>query len=363
MEGFTTGNPGIRSVGPLAFGPQGILFVADNVSRTITALDVADTDVAGAHRPLDVDQLDTRLAAWLGCPREDVLIRDLAVHPVSENVYLSVMRGSGAAAVPVLVKITADGALSDVPLESIGFSQIAIPNGPPADATRTEWRRVQGNREGDPLERDGVKLRVARDPVGTLTVTDLAYVDGELLVAGASNEEFSSAFRRIPFPFQDAVATTTLEIYHVSHGQFETASPIRTFVPVAGNSDIVAAYMCTPVVHFSLKDAAPGTHVKGRTVAELGAWNSPLDIVAYQRDGEEYVLVSNAGLPLYKIATKDIQAQQPMTEGKEPGGVPRQALPQQGVGQMARLNGSYVLMLEQDDEGNTSLKSYATASL
>ena len=184
-----------------------------------------------------------------------------------------------------------------------------------------------------------------------------------LLVAGASNEEFSSALRRFPFPFEGNAQSNSLEIYHVSHSKYETASPIRTFVPYGGNDYLVASYTCTPVVHFSLKDLKPGTQVKGRTVAELGAGNTPLDMVSYERDGEEYLLVSNARHPLMKIACKDIDRQESLTQPKEPVGVPRETLPQQGVGRMANLNASYVLMMQQDDGGNVHLHSYSTAKL
>lgn len=40
------------------------------------------------------------------------------------------------------------------------------------------------------------------------SITDLAFADGRVLVAGLSNEEFSSTLRAIPFPFQNAVAGT-----------------------------------------------------------------------------------------------------------------------------------------------------------
>ena len=62
----------------------------------------------------------------------------------------------------------------------------------------------------------------------------MAYVDGTLVVAGMSNEEFSSTLRRIPFPFTGEVSDNNLEIFHVSHGKWETAAPIRTFVPYDG---------------------------------------------------------------------------------------------------------------------------------
>ncbi|MGE0393222.1 MAG: hypothetical protein AB7I25_10310, partial [Vicinamibacterales bacterium] len=94
----------LTSIGPIAFSPSGILFAADNVAATITAFDLTGdtTPVAGSYA---IENLDAKLASWLGCPREDVFIRDLAVHPVSKRLYLSVMRGTGAAGTPVLVAV------------------------------------------------------------------------------------------------------------------------------------------------------------------------------------------------------------------------------------------------------------------
>jgi hypothetical protein len=339
--GLTIGNPAIKSVGPITFGPDGILFVADNANATILAIDVGDADTVTEAQPLDMDQLDTRLAAYLGCAREDVVIRDMAVDPRSQEVYFSIMRGSGTAALPLLVKLALDGTLHEVPLEQVPFLQTAIENAPAENDER----------------------RAGRDPLRTVTVTDMAYVDGMLLVAGASNEEFSSALRRIPFPFKGEMQSNSLEIFHVSHGRYETASPIRTFMPYRGNTSIVASYTCTPVVHFSLQDVRSGSQVKGRTVAELGAGNTPIDILSYERDGEEYILVSNARHPLMKIATRDIDRQQGLTEPQGPVGVPRDVMPQQGVSRMANLNHSYVLMMQKDEPGNINLKSYSTASL
>lgn len=363
--GLAVGKPGLKSVGPLAFGPDGILFVADNVAATIFAIDVGDSDSASETRRIDIDNLDTRLAAYLGCSREDVSIRDMAVHPSSENVYLSVMRGSGEAAIPLLVKIGADGALSEVPLEDVAFSQTVIQNPPTADDERMESRVVRSDdREGEEREMpSGHRLRIARAPLRTATVTDMAYVEGILLVAGASNEEFSSTLRRIPFPFKGEALSNSLEIFHVSHGRYETAAPIRTFLAYGGNTSVVASYTCTPVVHFALSDIQSGTQIKGRTVADLGAGNTPIDIVAYKRDGEEYLLVSNTRHPLIRIACKDIDQQEPLTEPKQPVGVPRDALPHQGVSRMANLNGSYVLMMQQDEAANVHLRSYSSASL
>jgi hypothetical protein len=362
--GMKVGKPGIRSVGPLAFGPEGVLFVADNAGAKIFAIGTGEAAEAGKPHALNVDKLDTRLAAFLGCSREDVFIKDMAVHPMSQNVYLSVMRGSGDAAIPVLVKIGADGVLSDVRLDSVPFSETVIADAPAPEDARVEVRLVQGNREGEEIQtRTGVKLRISRDKLRTVTVTDMAYVGGVLLVAGASNEEFSSSFRRIPFPFGGKAQTNSLEIFHVSHGKYETASPVRTFVPYGGNASVLASYTCTPVVQFSLKDAKPGAQVKGKTIAELGAGNTPLDMVAFKRDGQEYLLVSNARHALMKLACKDLERQAPLTQPNEPTGAPRQELPHKGVSRMANLNGSYVLMMQMDNAGQINLRSYSTASL
>ena len=47
--GLEVGTPGIKSVGPLAFGPDEILFVGDNVGAAIFAIDVADTGTGNGH--------------------------------------------------------------------------------------------------------------------------------------------------------------------------------------------------------------------------------------------------------------------------------------------------------------------------
>jgi len=361
--GLETGTPEIKSVGPLTFGPDGILFVSDNLGATIFAIAVVDADEANGQSEINIENLDTRLAAYLGCSKGDVFIRDMAVHPSSADVYLSVMRGSGETALPVLIKVGTDGTLSEVALDGVPFSQTSIEDAPAEDDARVEVRLVQGNREGEMMERGDDRFRISRDTLRTVTVTDMAYVEDVLLVAGASNEEFSSTFRRIPFPFNGNSLTNSLEIFHVSHGKYETASPIRTFVPYGGNTSVLASYTCTPIVHFSLGDLKSGTQAKGKTVAELGSRNTPLDMLSYVRDGEEYLLVSNARHPLMKLACKDLDRQGPLTQPDEPVGAPRQELPHQGVGRMANLNGSHVLMMQEDDAGNIHLRSYDIAAL
>jgi hypothetical protein len=169
--------------------------------------------------------------------------------------------------------------------------------------------------------------------------------------------------RRIPFPFRDEATANNLEIFHVSHGQWETAAPIRTFVPYEGGRSIIASYTCTPVVHFPLADLEPGTKTVGRTVAELGAMNQPLDMVSFLQDGEEHVLIANSAHGLVKIACRDIDTQEPLTQPKQPVGVPRRTEDLAGVIRLGNLNGGHVLALQRDDEGHQHLRSLKTASL
>jgi hypothetical protein len=287
----------------------------------------------------------------------------MAVHPVSQTVYLSVLRGRGNAAQPVLVRVSADGQIGEVPLANVAFAQAALEDAPAQDDERNDVSLDRSAQDAVDREYNGVKFSMATMRLRASTITDLAWVDGTLLVAGASNEEFSSTLRRIPFPFTGDTESNSLEIFHVSHGKYETASPIRTFVPFDGNTSVLASYTCTPLVHFSLTDLQPGALVKGRTVAELGPINQPLDIVAYTNAGQEYLLVSNTRHPLLKIPVAPIAAQPALHEPTEPVGVPREELDHQGVSLLANLGASHVVMLQRDGGDVLSLHSYPTASL
>ncbi len=366
-HGLRVGSAEIHTAGPITFGPDGILFLADNLSATVFAVDIADRpadpgslDPAGG--PFDLADVDVRVASYLGCEPADVLIRDLAVHPLSHQVYLSVQRGRGDAGRAVLLRIDhVDGSILDVPLVDLPVARTVIADAPAEDDERQEITLPLGD-EGEEMEVRGHKIRILRSPIRTATVTDMAYVDGSLLVAGLSNEEFSSKLRRIPFPFTDDVTSTSLEIFHVSHGRWETA-PIRTFVPYDDGRGVLASYTCTPVVHFQLADLKPGTKTIGRTVADLGAMNQPLDMISFVQNGDEYLLVANSSHGLLKIACRDIDAQPALTEPTEPIGVPREVEDLQGITRLANLGESYVLALQTDEQGRQHLRSLKTDSL
>jgi len=359
-HGLAVGTPRLRSAGPIAFGPQGILFVADSRAAAIHAVAL---DLPMSEGPVDVDRIDERLAAWLGTPVADVDIRGMAVHPGTHAVVLSVQRGRGDAAAPVLVHVAAGGALSEVSLQDVPFATARIDDAPAEDDERQDVRVLRDDESGNAqYDARGTILQLMREPLRTITVTDIAFVDGTVVVVGASNEEFTSTLRQIPFPFQGTGSSSSLEIFHVSHGKWETHSPIRTLVAFDDDLSVLASYTCTPVVRFSLRDLRGERSARGHTVAELGAMNTPLGMVAYRRNGEEYLLVSNSRHELYRLRRRDLDAQEALTTPKQPLGAPREALPHQGVGRMALLDEETVLMLQRID-GHLDLHSYSTASL
>ena len=147
----------------------------------------------------------------------------------------------------------------------------------------------------------------------------MAFVDGKLYVAGLSNEEFSSKLRSVSYPFNTVDGGTSVEIYHGNHGQFETRSPVYTFVPykVKGETNLIAGYLCTPLVKFPVTGLRPGGKVMGTTIAELGNRNRPLDMIVYKKDGKEFLLMSNNSRGVMKISTDGFADAESITKPRD----------------------------------------------
>src|ERR1700722_14742203 len=103
------GKPDLKSAGPLTFGPEGILFVGDTKGAALFAIDTGDRAQVAEKRSVQVKDLAGKVAGMLGTDARQIQINDLAVNPRSGNVYLSVARGRGPDAIPVIVRINADG--------------------------------------------------------------------------------------------------------------------------------------------------------------------------------------------------------------------------------------------------------------
>ena len=360
------------SAGPVLFAPDvsadgtAVLFAADVARAAIVAFELpSETPVADGSE-VRVEQLGTKLAALLGVEREDAVIRGIAVHPVSHAVYLSVARGRGPEAGPVIVRAGTDGELDIVDLDDLAATSFELDDAPDADDERLDhW--LDGSDPGSqPREIHGVTLNIAQVPVQRSTITDLAWVDGTVFVAGLSNDEFSSRLRQVPYPFDGSATETSVEIFHVDHGKYETQSPIRALTAFDGGASVLATYTCTPVVQFTVDQLRGDGLVRGRTVAELGPMNQPFSIVSYDRDGEEFLLVSNTRHPLLKIPAASIAGQEPLdTPLNEPGasrGIPREELDHPGITWMAGLDRGSVVVV-QHDGSDTHLRTLRAADL
>ena len=100
------GKPDLKSAGPLTFGPEGILFVGDTKGAALFAIDTGDRAAGGREAAGRRSRTwPARSPAMLGTDAKQVQINDLAVNPRSGNVYLSVSRGRGPDAIPVIVRI------------------------------------------------------------------------------------------------------------------------------------------------------------------------------------------------------------------------------------------------------------------
>ena len=154
----------------------------------------------------------------------------------------------------------------------------------------------------DAKDRRGESLRVA-------SISDMGYADGKVMVSGLSNQEFGSTFRSIPFPFTNVQDQASLEIYHAAHGKYETMAPIKTFTTteIKGKKYLLASYTCTPLVLFPMDELKAGKHVKGRTVAEMGSGNSPIDMVMLKKGNDSFLLMANTSRPVFKVKYKTIQ--------------------------------------------------------
>ncbi|HEY4029907.1 MAG TPA: hypothetical protein VGM25_06155 [Caulobacteraceae bacterium] len=278
--GITSGvGPQLHSIDRLAFAPDGRLVVADNQGAMLYALDLErPADAPGVQ---GVEGLDRKVAAMMAADR--VAFTDMVVDPRSGQAYVAAIRASGESG---LFRVNGAGEIKPVPLSGVRYSAVTLPNVRPL---------VPGYRS--PRED---------------TVTSMAFDGGRLYVAGLSNEEFSSKLRAVPYPFRGAGAGTSVEVYHTSHGELETRSPIYTLMPMrfGDSAEMLAAYICTPLVRLKETDLTDGAEVRGTNIAEMGRHNRPLTMIRYVKDGQDFVLMSNTRRGLLRLPTSAILSAQ-----------------------------------------------------
>ncbi|MEO1043354.1 MAG: hypothetical protein AAFX52_13815 [Pseudomonadota bacterium] len=339
----------------LEFGLDDTLFIADSVQGKIFAYDLPDVGVASrSDDPFNVLDLENIVEDVLRYDRGTLTYNDLAVHPVTRDAYITVSFEHRGKPNWALVSVTPDGMAQKIDLSKIPSSTMEIEDS--ADDSVSFWRDI---------------------PAPTLTVTDMDFYDGELFVSGISTGEFASTLRRIPFPFESSSSSSSIEIFHAAHGQNETRAPIRALsvVDIDGTPTVVAAYTCTPLVTIPVAELEDGANVTGKTIAELGYGNTPLDIVSFAAADMEgnvgaYVLVVNREMDADLITMENLKAaaesdgiSQPIPYLGATVGVPTTPLPLAGVVHATDQNNQFLLTMRRNlDTGAMELVSFRKAA-
>ncbi|QHN02634.1 hypothetical protein FTO74_04055 [Granulicella sp. WH15] len=277
----------LQYAGALTFSPDGVLFVGDNISGAVFAYQMSEGAASTKAAALDIEGVDDRIATLLKTPKSSVHINGMAVHPTSHDVYLSVSFGAGS---PALVKVSPSGVLTQVNLAHAKPTSWVISDAPTSDE---HFRDRAGDLPLPTAARDHLK---AMTPMRSMTIVDMKFHNGELFVAGISNEEFSSTLRRVSYPFDGHSSSTAVRIYHVAHERYETRAPIRAmaFATIDGQDTLIAAYTCSPLVLIPTADLKDGAKVTGRTVGDMGN-GQPLSLVSVSFHGEPSLFVTNVG--------------------------------------------------------------------
>ena len=299
----------IETLGALEFSPDGVLFAGDNVSGAIHAFDLNEESRTKEKFEINVYNIDAQVAAVLGTSQGNVQINDLAVHPKSGEVYLSVTRGHGIDALPALLKVNAENQIIAVNLTSVKTTSQKLNKLPDG----SQQFVVRGTM-APPTSKEIAK---SKRPMRMLSILDMEYHEGELFVAGISNEDFCSVLRRMPYPFNGKESISNIEMFHIAHDQYETRAPIRSMLVknIDGKDQLIAAYTCSPLVLIPLNELKDGAKVKARTLGDMGN-GQPIDMVAFNMQGNEMLFVTNnsrmpqviplSGLNNAKVVTEKI---------------------------------------------------------
>ena len=254
----------MKFAGALALSPDGILFVGDNHSGAIYAIEIPAKKSATPTAPSSIRNIDAKIAEILGVRAGAVEINDMAVHPASNEIYISVTRVESFASQPAIIKVSPHQEISLLDLSSLSIQKQVLTQVPTSNTTF----QVRGSGPMSPLPRDTAKGAVA---IRSLAIMDLEYYDGELFVAGVAYDNFQSSLRRISYPFDGTQSVATVNMYHIAHDQYESRAPIRAMSvqEVDGKPQLVAAYTCSPVVLVPLEDIKDGAKISASTIIDM----------------------------------------------------------------------------------------------
>ena len=103
----------LEFAGALEFSDEGTLFVGDNHQGAIYAFDMSEATAPEQVVPVYIGDIDVRLADVLGIPSSALAINDMAVHPISADIMISVSRIANFESAPAIIRITQSPAITD----------------------------------------------------------------------------------------------------------------------------------------------------------------------------------------------------------------------------------------------------------
>ncbi|MGX8008874.1 hypothetical protein ACVDG8_007535 [Mesorhizobium sp. ORM8.1] len=277
-----------RAAGALAFSPDGVLFLGDNKLGAVFAFKTERGQAPASLDPFLFESIDEKIAKALGVTVKSLVMNGMVIHPVTREPYLSVGVRNGDRLEPAVVSVSLSGEVRPFDLSSSKRTVHRLTDVPDEDKT------FKSRAGSFPYPPAAVFEEKARTPLRSMTIVDLKFHNGDVFVAGVSNQEFSSTLRRIPYPFTGAASETQVEIYHLAHGLYETRAPIRTmpFATINGEDTLVAAYACSPLVTIPVSELKHGAKVRGKTIGDMGN-GQPISMVAFRDGDEDKLFITN----------------------------------------------------------------------
>jgi hypothetical protein len=250
------GNPNIKTIEAIAFGPKGLLLVGGG--GQVVAIDTGDETMA-PWSVKEVPNIDQVLAGKLGLTPKDIEVRKLAVNPASGKAYIALQSLKNKAS--VILTIDGTGKVAEFPLENVKYNSFTL----------------------------------STPKVAVSKVTDIAWADGKIVAATQASDKFASrVFTINPSGGSGAATQISTKTYHTGHSRWETAAPLRVLMPYPenGKTSVVGSFTCTPIVKYSIEDAKNDDQVTGSSVVELGQGNTPRSMFTYEKGGKKFILIS-----------------------------------------------------------------------
>jgi hypothetical protein len=263
LKGAATGNPEVKSIEAICFGPEGLLLIGDGQGNQVVAVDTGDT-TAQTWSQTELKNIKDELAGRVGTTAKGIAITKMAVNPASRQAYFAVRILAGKK--DLILTVNGSGKIAEFALDNVKHVRVKLP----ADT------------------------KVSK-------ITNIAWAGDRAFVAAQANETFANKIFSVTAPLSsdNTCSCFSTETYHVAHGKWETKAPIRTILPYEedGKKYLVGSFTCTPIVKYGADDLKPGAKVKGVSVIELGYGNTPQDMFVYEKDGKKYILMSTFRMP------------------------------------------------------------------